>query len=184
MKYSCSNKNERKYYPLYNPLDFGSATSGDSLLFGTVQLATSQTLPPNVSGAGATNVLYPNGFDTKTFSVNVTGDITIKDSGLYSVELTTVINSTLDSNGGRGHYAIIDGVEADKHGYLTSTATLDAPDNSCAIYSSFTMKFLAGQTVTHRVRANHASDLFVVGTDVSTVYYTNVKVLQLLPSAD
>jgi len=182
MNIVCSNLTERKFYPIFDPNSVSSATSGDSLAFGTVSLTTSQTLPPNPSGAGSTIVTYPDIFDSKIFSVDASGNLVIKATGLYSVEMTAVINSNLFGDGTRAQYCIIDSVEADKHGFVSTVTSQDTPDNSSAFFSSFTIKLFAGQTLTHKVRANTTANLFVIGTDVSTDYFTNMKVLLILPS--
>lgn len=182
MNVICSNLTERRFYSIFDPLSVSSATSGDSLVFGTVNLITSQTIGANPSGAGSTTITYPDAFDSKIFSVDGAGNLVIKQTGLYSVEMTAIINSNLAPTGTRGQYCIIDGVQADKHGFQNVVTNLDTGENSSSLFSSFTIKLLAGQTLTHEIRGNQNADVFVVGTDAATGYNTNMKVLLLLLS--
>lgn len=182
MNIVCSNQTERRFYPIFDPLSVSSATSGDSLIYGTVNLITTQTIGANPSGAGSTTISYPDAFDSKTFSVDASGNLVIKQTGLYSVEMTAVINSNLFPTGTRGQYCIVDGIQADKHGYVNTVTNLDVGTNASSLFSSFTIKLFAGQTLTHEIRGNQNADVFVIGTDGGFEYNTNMKVLLLMLS--
>ena len=152
------------------------------MAFNTVDLDVSQPLLANPSGNGSFNVQYPDSFDTKIFSVDPTGSMIVKQSGLYSVELTTVILSTLNGAGTRGHYAIVDGNEGMKYGYTNALTNQDNLPNCTSLYSSFTLQLVAGQTITHRFRHNSPADIGLVGTDVvGTDYWTKAQIVLIMP---